>query len=162
VLRALDSQRFRDLVLDLIGWVEFGDWRESKRAAKPIEDFAEDRLDRRWKKVKKTGRQLAGLDEEPRHRLRIDIKKLRYALEFLSALYEERSRERKSFLAAMADIQEELGFLNDLATARAMLGAIPGVNSSLIPQADAEEEPRHIAAAQRAYEELTVIGPFWR
>jgi CHAD domain-containing protein len=46
----------------------------------PIERFAADVLDRRIEKVRKQGRHLDELSPEARHKLRIRIKKIRYAV----------------------------------------------------------------------------------
>ena len=160
VLAALQSQRLRDLILDLVGWVEFGQWRGNAEARAPIAHFAVARLDKRWRKIKKAGRDLQALEEEPRHRVRIEIKKLRYAIEFLSALFGP--KKQKTFLAAMATMQEELGSLNDFATAREVLAQIPGLDPQSIPAPTAAEEQKHLANAQQAYAEAAAVGPFWR
>ncbi|MDT9600497.1 CYTH and CHAD domain-containing protein [Sphingosinicella rhizophila] len=162
VLATLKSQRFRNLMLDLLGWLEFGRWRSDEDAGAPIEEFARKRLDRRWRKIRKAGRDLAALGEERRHRTRINIKKLRYAVEFLDGLYEKRKRKVDAFLDALAQMQEELGFLNDIATARVLLADIAGTDQDLIPAPEPEEISRHLAAAQKAYAELDKSGPVWR
>ena len=67
--------------------------------------------------------QLQSLDEESLHRLRIDIKKMRYAVEFLGSIYPR--RQVKSFTGALEAIQETLGELNDEATARELVAMQP-------------------------------------
>ncbi|PSJ39066.1 CYTH and CHAD domain-containing protein [Allosphingosinicella deserti] len=160
VLAALGSGRARTLMLDLVGWIELGAWRTGDAATAPILSFALDRLERRWRKIKKAGPQLKTLDEEPRHRLRIEIKKLRYALEFLAGLFDPDSH--KAFLHAMANMQEELGALNDFATARGLLSEIPGIAPERIPAPGRDAERKHLRKAQKAFANVRAVGPYWR
>jgi inorganic triphosphatase YgiF len=170
VLDALASQRLRGLMLDLIGWVQMGAWRTSDRAGEPLEDFASAQLDKRWRKVKKPGRSLAQLDPEARHRLRIEIKKLRYAIEFMAALQTgEAATHQKHFAAALEEMQEQLGELNDVETARGLLADLlrdrPD-RDALLAAAQGDEqqasEADAIAAATEAFADLIEIGRFWR
>lgn len=171
VLETLDSPRLRRLMLDLVAWIETGDWRGHKEAAQPLVGFAVRRLDKGWRRVKKDGRHLAGLDAEPRHRLRIEIKKLRYAVEFLSALQtdEDKIAEQSAFLAALEGMQEELGELNDAETARELMTELfagdPDGEAMIryarrrLPGAS---EDKALETAEAAYDRLRAVGPFWR
>jgi inorganic triphosphatase YgiF len=172
VLDALASPRLRRLMLDLVGWIEVGEWREAELAQRPIGEFGRAQLDRRWRKVKKGGKNLATLEVEALHRLRIEVKKLRYAVEFLAALETRKSAlaQQGEFSAALEDMQEHLGELNDVETAHGLL------ESLLNGQAHAEEMIRTasrfidrgaqkvdpVAAAGQAYDRLREAGPFWR
>jgi CHAD domain-containing protein len=62
VLDALASPRLRRLMLDLVGWIEVGTWREAELAQRPIGSSAGRSCDRRWRKVKKGGKNLATLE----------------------------------------------------------------------------------------------------
>ena len=117
---AVASKRFRDLVLDATAWTETGAWlvaggKAEKRRARPARRFAENALDRRWKRVARSGRALAGLDDDKRHKLRIAAKKLRYALEAFGPLFEAKATER--FVERLKDLQDQLGALNDAVVA---------------------------------------------
>jgi triphosphatase len=172
VLEALASLRLRRLMLDLVGWIETGAWRDGEPARRPLAQFGRARLDKRWRKVKKGGRHLATLDAEPLHRLRIEVKKLRYAVEFLSSLEtrDEAIARRKTFAAALEDIQEHLGELNDRETARELLRSLLEGHemademvrsaSRWIDASPEGEDP--LDAAQAAYRRLVEAGPFWR
>ncbi len=72
--------------------------------------------------MKKRGRHLADLDPEARHRVRIAAKKLRYGAEFFAALYDGKkaAKRHKVFVEALADLQDHLGDLNDIATAHTL------------------------------------------
>ncbi|WP_163279671.1 CHAD domain-containing protein, partial [Enterobacter hormaechei] len=81
VLAVLASPEWRGLLLDLVAWTQTGPWLGEGGPPErdgPARDFAGLVLDRFRKRVKKRGRDLAGLDPEARHRVRIAAKKLRY------------------------------------------------------------------------------------
>ena len=126
VVAALHSARVRRLLLDLVEWVEAGAWRSGEKAIRPVEIFAAKQIGRRWEKVRRAGSRLRELDEEPLHRLRIDIKKLRYASEFFRGLAgsEEEGARRKQFILALEDLQDSLGAINDIATAHALIASL--------------------------------------
>jgi inorganic triphosphatase YgiF len=154
-----DSRRFRLLVLELLHWTAFGPWRSSKEARKPIRGYAGKRLDRLWGAISEAGRHLADLSEEDRHELRIQVKKMRYAIEFLSGLYPAAKTEQAHFGDAVEALQESLGKLNDLAVARTLVDAAPAGDSWLIGEPD---ERLHLREAERAFRDLADAGPFWR
>ncbi len=159
VIAAMNSRRARSLMLELVGWTAFGPWRHGKQARKPVEDYASGRLDRLWRSIADMGRHMADLDEETRHELRIQVKKMRYAIEFLRGLYPQAAQAEKGFASAVEDLQESLGKLNDLATARSLVAGPAGDDSWLI----GEPEGRiHLREAERAFRDLEAVGPFWQ
>jgi inorganic triphosphatase YgiF len=170
VLDALGSARQRRLMLDLVAWIETGPWPEAKRAREPLADFASDQLDKRWRKVRKGGRGLSELHPEARHQLRIEVKKLRYAIEFLAALQTgDAAKRQKLFAAEVEELQEQLGHLNDAETARDLLAGLLGdrpdretLLRSVQGDDGAASEDETIEAAMRAYHRLIDIGRFWR
>lgn len=151
---SLNSHRFRILMIELAEWLELGEWRQ--HGEQPIADFAEKALDRFWRKVKKNGRHLAHLDDEPRHAVRIAAKKLRYGSEFFAPLFGHAKR-RHAFIAALADLQDHLGDLNDIVTARILTARFPGIAFT-----DEPDRAALLAAAEKAHDRLTEIAPFWR
>jgi triphosphatase len=158
-IRALGSPRYRLLMIDLVAWIAAGDWRGSKKARRPARPFIDKRIEALWDKVTRSKGTLGRMDEESRHRVRIRVKKLRYALEFAEALHQARSSDRKKFARGVQALQETLGRLNDLATARELERRF-GRDSSL-------ERPRHekrrlVAEAGRALRTLASVGPYWR
>lgn len=158
VVDAMCSPRFRRLGLELVAWTAFGPWRRSRPARRPVGDYAGGRLDRLWRDIAAAGPMLARLDEVSRHELRIQVKKIRYAIEFLRGLYPGTVGEQKRFAAAVEELQESLGKLNDLATARELAGHSSG-DDWLIGE---PEERIHLREAERAFRELDRVGPFWR
>ncbi len=59
---------------------------------------------------------------DERHKLRIAVKKLRYASDFLGPLYQGR-KIAKRFAGSLDDLQEELGRYNDMATTRKIVAS---------------------------------------
>lgn len=166
---ALQSPRVRSLMLDLAQWVAIGDWlrlsdTEDDRQLSARE-FAIPALNRFRHKVRKDGRDLVHLDDEARHEVRKDAKKLRYAAEFFKSLFaSKRARKRwKKFIAALEELQDKLGSLNDLATTPQVLVQL-GLSddpdaSALLGKGKRQEL---IEAAADAYDELIDTKRFWR
>ncbi|USI74118.1 CYTH and CHAD domain-containing protein [Sphingomonas morindae] len=162
-LRQLASPEARATLLDLAQWLALGAWRTApanpERAGQDAARFAAAVLERRRKRLKKQGAHLAALDDEARHQVRIEGKKLRYAAEFFGGLFggKKARRRLKAFLAAIEALQEELGELNDLATA-------PTVYADLgLPlPAEAPDRAAILARAEAAYDDLIDVKRFWR
>lgn len=85
-------------------------------------DFAAEVLARRMKRVRQAGRGLAGLSVPALHELRKDCKRLRYAAEFFASLFPPKRTKR--FLQRLADLQEELGLLNDSAAVSGLMAQL--------------------------------------
>jgi inorganic triphosphatase YgiF len=172
IAKVLASKRFRGLMLDLLAWVEDGAWRRPAdpaaraRLERPIEALAAEILDKRRRRVKRRGRDLGGLDPEARHEVRIEAKKLRYAAEFFSGLVEDkRDRKRlKAFLSALEELQESLGDLNDLETARTLHAEQEVPDGQPIPSAEDEaaREGDLLDSAIAAHRAFSEAKPFWR
>lgn len=122
---AVRSGRFAALVLSLGAWVEGEGWVAAGSGpgplGMPVPAFAAEVLAARERKLRKAGGDIAAMPEAERHRLRIMAKKLRYVAEFFLPLHPGKRARRA--VAALADLQERLGRLNDLAVARRMLSA---------------------------------------
>ncbi len=157
VADTMNSHKFRRLLIDLVGWAAIGSWRSGKLASRSVESLATRRLDRLWKSITAAGRDLSAMDELTRHELRIQAKKLRYALEFLRGLYPHAHATEKCLAIAVGELQESLGKLNDMATAKT-LAAAPAEEGWLI---GSFEERRHLLAAEDALRDLLRAGPFW-
>jgi inorganic triphosphatase YgiF len=159
IIETLNSRRFRGLMLDLVVWSSLGAWRSGRKAQRPVAPFAAKRLDALWRRVASAG-DLAEMDEESRHRLRIEAKKLRYALEFFETLSKDLAKEQKRFADAVKNLQEALGKLNDMATARALSAKLPEVQSDG-DRGDEAEERGHLKAAERELRRMRKIGAYW-
>ena len=84
--------------------------------------FSRRRLRQRAKGISALAINSGKLTVEQRHALRIDFKKLRYALEFFSPLMP--CKRLASYQSALVAIQDVLGALNDHATASCLIRAI--------------------------------------
>ena len=129
---------------------------------------------RRWRRVRKKGKALAEFDERSRHKLRIQAKKLRYAVEFFASLFGRKRalKRRKQFLDALGCLQDGLGDLNDIAVHEKRIAAIgiPRQRSNpsrafaaglLTGLEDARIEAA-MTVATEAYTDFAKVKPFWR
>ena len=158
VIAAMDSDRVRSLLFDLIAWSRVGEWRGHANAMRPLEPYASGRIDRLWHKISHS-RHLPAMDDHERHRLRILIKKLRYALEFVEALFVHRAEQQKQFGKAVEELQEALGKLNDTVVARTLVT----VNTWPIePNEPTAAELASVVEAEDALGQLRQLGPYWR
>jgi inorganic triphosphatase YgiF len=117
----LDRPAFAVAVLDLEAWLEGAGWRDEAGAVHdaPMRPQARAVLRRLQRKLLRAGEAIDGLDIAGLHGLRLRGKKLRYAGEFFRDLFP--GRGAKAYLAALAEVQERLGALNDGGALRAML-----------------------------------------
>jgi triphosphatase len=177
---AVTSMRFHALTFETAAWLETGQWTKPRddlvrdRGDVPVETFAAGQLTRRWRKIRKKGKALAQLDAPSRHKLRILVKKLRYAAEFFASLFPgKRSEKRRDkFLPALERLQAGLGDLNDIAVHEDVITAMGFRRQRLnLDRAFAagvltgREDARldtAMAAATEAYAELAKVKPFWR
>lgn len=179
VAAVLADKAWRSLLIELVAWVEVGPWRQGETPHRdgPAADFAAAVLERLRRRIKKRGRNLDRLSPEDRHRVRIEAKKLRYGAEFFGALFSDKKarRRHKAFVAALSDLQDHLGALNDLATAHTIAddlaarrtadgGADTGAALFAAGLTAADMESRAgalLAHAARAHEELVDVRRFW-
>jgi inorganic triphosphatase YgiF len=118
----VESERFRRLVLDTALWLFDGGWLSDADALEgllreqPVTPFATHELARRTRKIAKLVRKLATLDARRRHRLRIAVKKVRYAREFFQSLNPDHSGKKtaRRIDGALKNLQNALGSLNDI------------------------------------------------
>lgn len=120
---AVESDRYRHLVMNVALWLLDGTWLKSDdplriagRERSGVA-FAQDVLAARRRKVVKKTRKLKRLSVPERHKLRIAVKKLRYATEFFAGLFDGRKsgKARKRFSKHLKELQNTLGKLNDIA-----------------------------------------------
>lgn len=171
-LAAVDSPRFAQFLLETARWVETGDWsrdpdRESVRA-QPVRAFGADALSRLHRRVRKAGRHFAHLDEDGRHRLRIQVKKLRYAVEFFGDAFAGKAQRRRRFSAALRDLQERLGGLNDLAVSEDLALEVAGRRAcdaafaaGLLIGRRQQQEPALLSRTAEALSGFRSLPRFW-
>ena len=138
---------------------------EAATAALPAPQFAASLLRQRRRKLRKLGTEHESLDTEALHELRIRAKKLRYAAEFFRAAFSR--RESRRFIAALAELQDCLGALNDADVgSRLTENILSGPDRDPAAAAIAawfagrqQLQLAHLGAAWRAFDR---IKPFWK
>jgi CHAD domain-containing protein len=112
----------------------------------------------------KRGAHLAKLDDAGRHHARIEAKKLRYAAEGFMGLYPARKTRR--FLDRLKALQDELGALNDIATAEPMIGRLALTQDAAFAAGElaglrAAGRPARLDHAVKAFHRLAEAEPFF-
>jgi triphosphatase len=150
-------------MLETEAWLERGDWAAAMGAGAdlPARDFARTTLRRLHRKVAGIGHDIAGLPEDELHELRIRCKKLRYAAEFFRSLFPRKSAD--AFVAALADVQEHLGALNDSLVATRLMGEL-GAGKGHLPAALLARAEGIVAGwlAARVRADLDELPEVWR
>ena len=138
--RAVRSARYRRLGLSTAAWLSSEGWLseldpEAGAALRsPVGEFAAAVLDWRYNQVRKKGRKLGEQSPVELHRLRIAIKKFRYAADFFAGLYEPGAARQA--LKRLSRLQDVLGAMNDAATvANLMAGAFDGARGRRVLEA---------------------------
>lgn len=164
VQEILASPEWRGLLIDLAGWVEAGPWSERDAARQDGRHFAAGILDKARRRVKKRGRGLRHLDAHTRHRARISAKKLRYGAEFFAGLFPKpkAQKRQKAFGDALSDLQDHLGALNDIETARTLPLDIASEDGPAMPEVDEKRVKDLLDKAADARTDLLDVKPFWR
>jgi len=99
--------------------------------APTLKAFARRCLNKRAKRVAALSAEAQSAGAAARHRLRVALKRLRYALEFFAQLFP--GRRLPSYHQAVTRLQDLLGRLNDLEIATQLAGeALPGAKGELI------------------------------
>jgi inorganic triphosphatase YgiF len=162
-------------LLRLLRWFESRGWRSAQsnepceRMAATIGEVAPAVLDRRHKKLRKRSRHFRRLSAHDRHRLRIAVKKLRYAIELLESLYDE--RDARPFVKRLKRVQDELGYANDVRVAYGLVIELGRSTTDSAPVADAGAQllaghqralVAHEEKLRRYLRQLNQTQPFWR
>jgi inorganic triphosphatase YgiF len=174
---AVENERFRRLMVDLLIWIHAGPWTvsDARTAAReaPIRRFAAHELGRRRRKITRRGRHMRELDPLERHHLRIEAKKLRYAADVFIGLFRHPKRAR-TFVAALKEVQDALGELNDISVGerlaheaavapdRAGAGADSAFAAGRITGAQKARIAPLLDRAEAAVGALDDVRPFWK
>ena len=131
----------------------------------PLRDLAAKTLARLRRKVRQGGASLDDPDDdERRHDLRKDAKKLRYASEFFATQFATPKEQRgfKKFLASLEKLQDLLGCLNDLASTAETVHSL-GLQDIWHDDALAHTpKDELLVAAQRAHASLIKADRYWQ
>ncbi len=173
-LAAVADRRFTTLALDVAAWIEAGDWLQASDRtllADATGPFAQRVLAKHDKRLDRAGgASLAGLTAAELHQARIRGKQLRYAGEFFAPLW--RKKATRPFLMALAELQDVLGQLNDIAVAATRLTAPQddapfndggrAWAAGLVAGWHAALRPCLVAKAQKAWKRYRKSERFWR
>jgi len=143
------SQEFQAFLFHSLRWLQSRPWREPDAT---LRDFAPDRLEGLHRR---TVEALGGKSARRRHKLRIRVKRLRYACEFFAPCFPAAALE--PYIGPLAALQDVLGELNDIAVARRFLKAL---DAGAPKRLDARE--RQLIAALRAARQRFESAPqYW-
>jgi triphosphatase len=168
-VEAVRSPRYTGMILRLLRWFDACGWREdaaSEALRQPIGSLAAGILDRRLHVVKQRGEDFDNQYPEQRHRLRIALKKLRYASEALTSLYD--ADAVRPFVRQLKLLQDDLGEISDVRVAHQIVTELSRYGSGTIAEAGnrvvewheeglADREP----SLRRHLDGLLEIKPFW-
>jgi CHAD domain-containing protein len=164
VREMIASARYIQFRQSLPQWLDSKAWEQqamtpaqSKALRGSILSYARNILTKRMRIVLQTGMDMDNKTADELHQLRIECKKLRYATEFFTPLFDREAMD--PFVLALKELQGTLGVLNDVAVTRHLL-------ESLL---DGATDPDVFAYAgaimgwrARQYEELrTQLTPQW-
>ena len=126
---ALRAPEYTEFLLRFGRWIETAGWRDEAShsvLAQPLASLGGRLLDKRHKRVLKHGRDFEKLADADLHRLRISLKKLRYASEFFAAQFPD--GEPRAYIRTLRRLQDDLGWLNDAAVAEHCLKGLLAAN----------------------------------
>lgn len=127
VVKAISSTAYTERLLELLRWFDGGDWplAAAESLHQPIALLAPTLLDRCRAKVKKRAKHFGRQSAKKRHRLRIALKKLRYAVELFAPFYD--ASVTKHFIQRLKRLQDGLGDANDVRVARELVDQLAAV-----------------------------------
>ncbi|HEY3328374.1 MAG TPA: CHAD domain-containing protein [Novimethylophilus sp.] len=165
---ALDSQRYHGLLLTLAAWLENERWRDGTDTDSGVIDIAHAILSKRHKQLRQHGKRLIHMHPEERHQTRIAAKKLRYAAEFFASLYPP--GKSHAFIHKLAQVQDRLGILNDIAVTEKLLRQLIGTRPDrtldeamyIFAGWNACNAMHSLNHMDEAWHEFAAQKPFWR
>jgi triphosphatase len=179
---AVDSDRYRTIGLRTALWLVNGGWSSSEepltvaRRDRLAGEFAAEILAKRSKKILKKIADIEALDARGRHKLRIAVKKLRYACEFFSGLFDGRKRraQRTRLGRLLKSLQGALGTLNDFEVHRRLAATVAhrrkrspeqaekALAMGFITGQEQQQTTDHIAAVNEIGARLSETPKFWK
>jgi inorganic triphosphatase YgiF len=119
--QAILSERHTESMLRLMRWFAARGWRDqpvSEKAAlllAPVVDVAPNVIERCHRKARRRCKRFEDLTPAARHKLRIALRKLRYTIEFLGSVFDE--RKVWAFVKRLKSLQDCFGHANDVRVA---------------------------------------------
>jgi CHAD domain-containing protein len=149
-LETVQSAEFRAFLFRALRWLERLPWTQTEM---PLAAFGSERLENFRRKVLRRAKLESG---KGRHRLRVRIKRLRYACEFFAPCFPP--AQVAQYLKVLRALQDLLGDLNDIVVARRLLRHL----DVAIPAGLAAREKRLISKLGAAWERFEKARPCWR
>ncbi len=163
------SPKLQAFLLRALRWMNARPWRGRVEKAEPsLGAFAAASLERLHRKSLKQAQGIDWSDPERCHRLRIRMKRLRYACDFFAASFA--GVAARPYIKRLEALQDILGDLNDVAVAQRLLAEIVPRGSALELAAAAASTRQTLAARERmlvisleaAWAPFEKRQPFWR
>ena len=168
----MSGPRYADLVLSSGHWIALEGWRRGREdaMARPLVDSARGALDSIHGRVVARDDGFDAMTAKERHGLRLDVKRLRYALQFVGPAFGDAT----AHLQVLSRLQDLLGAANDVAFAERRIAAAASRASGggkrrrlaragglvagwwTAKGAGREEETRAV------WREFAGLAPFWR
>lgn len=133
----------------------------------PARKWAKKRMKKRLRAVLALRAAVRGHDDEARHQLRKELKKLRYTAELVRTLWP--AKRAKRYLDGLSDLQDALGALNDVATgarlldgAAQRLGKAGSVERAAVLDELERLARRELELLEPAFDEFVRSKPFWK
>jgi triphosphatase len=149
------SAELQAFLLRALRWVNEGAW--TVRVS--LVEFAQSALERLHRKALKETHGIDWTDAERRHRLRIRMKRLRYACDFFSASFA--GAAARPYIKRLAALQDILGDLNDIAVARRLLGEL-ALPAGRPRRALAARERMLVTSLRAAWKSFEKRRAFWK
>ena len=162
---AARSAQMRFLPQEVLAWARSRPWRAGSRAGEVIDAFSRRALERAYARLTGAAEEIDWKDAPRRHRVRIRLKRLRYACECFAAAWPEQAQRR--FFAKLRHLQNVLGELNDVAVQRRMLQqmADAGAPARAVARATgllARRERSLLGRLRPAWTGFAAISAYWR
>ncbi|HZL58612.1 MAG TPA: CHAD domain-containing protein [Stellaceae bacterium] len=173
--KVLASRRYTQFSLGLMSIIETRAWRRpgaletSILQVSRLGHLADSLIEERYRKARKRAKQFVRLGAQGRHKLRIALKKMRYAADSFEAIY-GRKQVRK-YEKRLEALQDDLGLLNDIVTAEKLIRSLPKPTEKAVAIDRAAALVRgwcgHLAAAceprlDKRLKRFRAAKPFWR
>jgi inorganic triphosphatase YgiF len=163
-----DSPQLQAFLLRALRWLHAEPWkRRADKVEHPLVQFACQSLERLQRRALTQARDMDWQDTGRRHRLRIRMKRLRYACDFFAPSFAGASA--RPYIKRLEALQDILGDLNDIAVARRLLAEIapraspPGVaaGAAHVRQVLVARERMLVLSLEPAWTAFEKRRPFW-
>jgi len=130
-----------------------------KPARQPARQYACDALERCARRVRRRGKGIAKLGPADLHRLRLAVKRLRYALHYFAPLFQKRRVE--AMRQALESLQQALGGAHDCMVAAALLRQLRGSARAGIARRNARKLAGHRRELKAAWKAFKAAESGW-